>query len=97
MAKPPPRDQARSANKNVVKVVRKAKVLVGSSGGAGLQPVVDASTVTKAGSVFFVGDHVTHDVFGSGKVLMVNDNKLEIRFQTVGEKWIVDSFVKHSR
>ena len=36
---------------------------------------------------------IAHRSFGTGTVLAVDGDKLEIRFKSVGVKWIVDSFV----
>lgn len=45
-------------------------------------------------SGFCVGDRVVHAKFGSGKVLAVDNDKLDIDFKTSGRKKLVDSFVR---
>jgi DNA helicase II / ATP-dependent DNA helicase PcrA len=37
---------------------------------------------------------VTHPTFGPGVVVSVDGDKLEIKFKSVGVKWIVESYVK---
>jgi endonuclease YncB( thermonuclease family) len=39
---------------------------------------------------------VTHRLFGPGVVLAVDGDKLEIKFKTVGTKWIIDSYVSRA-
>lgn len=50
------------------------------------------STSSKS-SKYNVGDTVRHRKFGSGTVRAVDGNKLEIHFETVGTKKVVDSFI----
>ena len=45
-------------------------------------------------SQFTIGDQVAHPMFGIGTVSAVNGDKLDIKFQKIGLKTIVDSFVK---
>jgi hypothetical protein len=44
-------------------------------------------------SPFAVGNRVTHTSFGNGEVEEVSKNQLSIRFDNVGAKVILDSFV----
>ncbi len=44
-------------------------------------------------SPFAVGNRVTHSSFGDGEVAEVAKNQLSIRFDDVGTKVIIDSFV----
>ena len=39
---------------------------------------------------------VKHRLFGAGVVLAVDGDKLEIKFKTVGTKWIIDSYVSRA-
>jgi len=48
---------------------------------------------TRSGRAFGVGDKVFHQKFGYGQVLAVENDKLEIRFETAGVKKVMDSFV----
>jgi DNA helicase-2/ATP-dependent DNA helicase PcrA len=45
-------------------------------------------------TIFKVGEGVSHEDFGSGKVIHIEDNKLIINFKKYGEKKIIDKFVK---
>jgi DNA helicase-2/ATP-dependent DNA helicase PcrA len=45
-------------------------------------------------TIFKVGESVTHDDFGNGKVIHIEDNKLIIFFKKFGEKKIIDKFIK---
>ncbi|WP_423415618.1 hypothetical protein RLW55_03750 [Hyphomicrobium sp. B1] len=45
-------------------------------------------------SPFTVGNRVTHASFGDGEVAEVSKNQLAISFDNVGDKVILDSFVK---
>lgn len=45
-------------------------------------------------SLFTIGDQVAHPMFGIGTVSAVSGDKLDIKFQKIGLKTIVDSFVK---
>ena len=47
-------------------------------------------------TIFKVGESVTHDDFGNGKVIHIEDNKLIISFKKFGEKKIIDKFIKKS-
>jgi DNA helicase-2/ATP-dependent DNA helicase PcrA len=47
-------------------------------------------------SPFAVGDRVFHVKFGNGNVVLVDGNKLTIRFDKAGEKRVVDSFVQRA-
>ncbi len=47
-------------------------------------------------TIFKVGESVTHDDFGNGKVIHIEDNKLIIIFKKYGEKKIIDKFIKKS-
>lgn len=64
----------------------------------GQQNLVDQSAIVPApvmhSSVAEPGDQVTHEKFGDGHVLSVEGNKLTVSFETVGEKRLVDTFVK---
>ena len=95
MGKPPSKD--RRLTKSFVKVVRKSKVLAVDSNPVGQQHANDESAVSKEGFALSVGDRVTHKIFGAGVVLRVNGTKCEIKFEAVGVKWILGSFLGHSR
>jgi len=45
------------------------------------------------GTPFAPRHRVSHRIFGDGVVLQVDGDKLEIKFKSVGAKWIIDSFV----
>jgi DNA helicase-2/ATP-dependent DNA helicase PcrA len=45
-------------------------------------------------TIFKVGQSVTHEEFGNGKVIHIEDNKLIINFKKYGEKKIIDKFIK---
>ena len=46
---------------------------------------------------FNIGDRVTHHMFGDGIVEALRDNKLRIKFETVGSKEILASFITRNR
>jgi DNA helicase-2/ATP-dependent DNA helicase PcrA len=48
-------------------------------------------------SSFTIGDRVTHHMFGDGTVEAVRDHKLRIKFETVGSKEILSSFITRPR
>jgi hypothetical protein len=62
-------------------------------------PVVAPATEPANGtaSSFKIGDRVTHHMFGGGIVEAVRDNKLRIKFETVGSKEILASFITRPR
>ncbi|MBC7801824.1 MAG: hypothetical protein H7Z10_14485, partial [Gemmatimonadaceae bacterium] len=43
---------------------------------------------------FAVGARVFHQKFGYGKVLVVDDDRLEIAFEKAGQKRLLDRFVE---
>ena len=45
-------------------------------------------------TMFAAGERVTHRSFGSGVIIAITGDKLEIKFDAVGTKWIVDDYVK---
>jgi len=45
-------------------------------------------------SDYTVGDRVFHQKFGNGNVTAIDGNKLTVRFDSAGEKRVVDSFVQ---
>ena len=47
-------------------------------------------------TIFKVGESVTHEDFGNGKVIHIEDNKVIIFFKKFGEKKIIDKFIKKS-
>ena len=49
-----------------------------------------------ATSRFISQSAVSHRMFGPGTVLSVDGDKLEIKFKSVGVKWIVDSYVSRA-
>jgi AAA lid domain len=49
---------------------------------------------TSPASAFAIGDRVFHLKYGNGDVTAVDGNKLSIRFDQVGDKRVVDSFVE---
>jgi hypothetical protein len=57
------------------------------------QPVVPPATEP----AFNIGDRVTHHMFGDGTVEAVRDRKLRIKFETVGSKEILSSFITRPR
>jgi DNA helicase-2/ATP-dependent DNA helicase PcrA len=58
-------------------------------------PVDAAATGLASGTVssLKIGDRVTHQMFGDGIAEAVRDNKLRIKFNTVGSKEILSSFI----
>lgn len=48
----------------------------------------------KSAKGFMVGDAVAHIKFGTGTVISINGDQLEILFTQIGKKKIIDSFVK---
>ncbi len=48
-------------------------------------------------SPFSVGNRVTHSSFGDGEVAEVSKNQLSIRFDNVGAKVILDSFITRQK
>ena len=48
-------------------------------------------------SSFTIGDRVIHDIFGDGTVEALRDHKLHIKFETVGSKEILASFMTRPR
>jgi DNA helicase-2/ATP-dependent DNA helicase PcrA len=74
----------------------------GSGGGSYSQrrstPTIEASSwqvAERKGSSggFKAGDRVFHDKFGTGTVIAIDSNKLEIAFDKAGHKKVLDSFV----
>lgn len=70
-----------------------------SSGFDGAQraaiPVMQKVTLERLSHAgFSSGDRVTHASFGSGTVIHVDGNKLDIRFDTAGQKRLMESFVQ---
>ena len=58
-------------------------------------PVKSSSkTDVKASLGFVASAHVAHRMFGPGTVLSVDGDKLEIKFKSVGVKWIVESYLQ---
>jgi hypothetical protein len=59
----------------------------------------DRTTGLASGTVssFTIGDRVTHHMFGDGTVDAVRDHKLRIKFETVGSKEILSSFITRPR
>jgi DNA helicase-2/ATP-dependent DNA helicase PcrA len=53
-----------------------------------------ASFASKPRADIAIGARVFHDKFGYGVVQAQEGNKLEIAFETAGEKRVLDSFVK---
>ncbi len=49
-----------------------------------------------AKSVFIVGERVFHQKFGYGRVLAVEEDRLDIAFEKAGEKRLLDRFVEKS-
>jgi DNA helicase-2/ATP-dependent DNA helicase PcrA len=49
-----------------------------------------------ATSVFIVGERVFHQKFGYGRVLAVEEDRLDIAFEKAGEKRLLDRFVEKS-
>jgi DNA helicase-2/ATP-dependent DNA helicase PcrA len=47
-----------------------------------------------ASSAFTVGERVFHQKFGYGRVLAIDENRLDIAFEKAGEKRLLDSFVE---
>lgn len=45
-------------------------------------------------SAFRIGQRVFHEKFGYGKVLDIDDDKLDVRFDKAGEKKVLDRFVQ---
>ena len=43
---------------------------------------------------FKVGERVFHQKFGYGKILSVDGNKLEVKFEKSGTKKVIDTFVE---
>jgi DNA helicase II / ATP-dependent DNA helicase PcrA len=62
-------------------------------------PVEAAATGLASGtaSSFTIGDRVTHHMFGYGIVEAVRDHKLRIKFEAVGSKEILSSFITRPR
>jgi DNA helicase II / ATP-dependent DNA helicase PcrA len=62
-------------------------------------PVEAGATGLASGtaSSFTIGDRVTHHMFGDGTVDAVRDHKLRIKFETVGSKEILSSFITRPR
>ena len=56
----------------------------------------DAITVSSPGSErgLKVGLRVFHQKFGYGRILYVDGNKLEVKFEKSGTKKVIDSFVE---
>ena len=59
--------------------------------------VVAAPVEVEYVSPFAVGYRVTHASFGEGEVAEVSKNQLSIRFENVGTKVILDSFVTRQK
>ena len=53
-----------------------------------------SKTDIQALSGFVSRSAVSHRLFGPGTVLSVDGDKLEIKFKSVGVKWIVDSYLQ---
>ena len=49
--------------------------------------------LTENNTNFSVGETVTHEGFGSGKIIHIDGNKLLINFKNQGEKKVIDKFV----
>lgn len=47
-----------------------------------------------AASAFTVGERVFHQKFGYGRVVAIDDNRLDIAFDKAGDKRLLDSFVE---
>ena len=46
------------------------------------------------GTIYGRGDRVFHDKFGYGKIINIDDHKLDIAFEKSGKKRVMDSFVE---
>ena len=88
----PPKSKKGASTARTTKQEPKPKVLAKSSS----QPLelLTAKPATTAGSVFSVGARVSHRKFGSGVVMAVDGDKLEIKFKGVGVKWVFDNYVE---
>jgi DNA helicase-2/ATP-dependent DNA helicase PcrA len=51
------------------------------------------STPAASGGAFPVGTRVLHDKFGPGRVVAVDDDKLDVAFDKAGHKKVIDRFV----
>jgi hypothetical protein len=62
-------------------------------------PVDAAATGLASGKAtsLKIGDRVTHHMFGDGIVEAVRDDKLRIKFEMVGSKEILSSFIMRPR
>ena len=69
-----------------------------SSGFAGRtqsQPVPQRTTLERVSNTgFAAGDRVTHTTFGIGTIIHIDSNKLDIRFDSGGQKRLMESFVQ---
>jgi DNA helicase-2/ATP-dependent DNA helicase PcrA len=55
--------------------------------------LLDQSVPRTSSGGFSTGDKVFHEKFGAGLVLSVEQDKLDISFERVGRKKVIDSFV----
>ena len=66
--------------------------------GRELPPTIDATPLPVSGEAapegYNVGDHIFHQKFGYGRILMVDGDKLKIAFDKAGTKTIIDRFVQ---
>ncbi len=60
-------------------------------------PQAIAQTKPTTISAFAAGDRVSHPLFGDGTVRAIEGPKLSIRFETRGDKQIIDSYVKRQK
>ena len=58
-----------------------------------MPPKRSSNTDVTATSSFVSRARVAHRMFGPGTVLTVDGDKLEIKFKSVGIKWILDCYV----
>ncbi len=54
---------------------------------------VKTLNISKNLTIFTVGETVTHEGFGKGKIIHIEGNKLLINFKEKGEKKVIDKFV----
>ncbi len=54
----------------------------------------DVKPRAAAASAFTVGERVFHQKFGYGRVVAIDDNRLDIAFDKAGDKRLLDSFVE---
>lgn len=57
-------------------------------------PLLIQSFSENTNTIFKTGDRIFHGKFGYGKVIYIDGNKLSIEFDQVGNKKVMDSFIK---